>query len=128
MDFPLYFQKRIFLCHHFKIKPEGWNFQDLLILMQTITGSFCGIIGFFKKLSPHLKSAVCCSVWLNPAVHCRSEQWSLVQSSSTAPLQEYIINKRSLVYQFQYEKMHYSVIKKKSSFEPDLPCILITIN
>ena len=52
MDFPLYFQKRISPGHHFKIELEGWNFQDLLIFMQTITGSFCGMIGFFLISTP----------------------------------------------------------------------------
>ena len=47
MDFPLYFQNRISPGNHFKIKLEGLNFQNLLIFMQTITGSFCGMIGIF---------------------------------------------------------------------------------
>ena len=56
MDFPLYFQKQISPGHHFKIKLEGWNFQDLLIFMQTITGLFCGLIGFFLKYHPPLSN------------------------------------------------------------------------
>ena len=36
--------------HHFKIKLESWNFQDLLIFMQLIAGSFCGMIGFITTL------------------------------------------------------------------------------
>ena len=33
---------------------EGLNFQDLLIFIQTITGSFCGMIGCFFNYHPTL--------------------------------------------------------------------------
>jgi hypothetical protein len=33
------------ICHRFKIELEGSNFQDLLIYMRKMTGSFCGTIG-----------------------------------------------------------------------------------
>ena len=54
MDIPLYFQKQISMCHHFKIELEGWNFQDLQIFMQTITSSFCGTIRFCFNYHPPL--------------------------------------------------------------------------
>ena len=52
MDFRLYFRERISMCHHFKMKLEGWNFQDLITFMQTMTRSICVFLAFSLKYVP----------------------------------------------------------------------------
>ena len=69
MDFPLYFQKRISPGHHFKINLEGWNCQDLLSFMQTITGSFCWMIEFFFNYHPPLLYSAATPKQLEIALH-----------------------------------------------------------
>ena len=69
-----------------------------------------------------------CSVWIKPAVQCRSGHCSPVQCSSTAPLQQNIIDKRSLALQFIPYLNNFIITKKKCSSEPAFLSISIIKN